>query len=138
LRGRFLAEFAIRTMNVFEERVFDDTAYAVCSIQFSRKTEGDRDRDRADIHVYPSRKTMSVELTPENNYTIGGEIYNLPRNDAYKVSEPRDSQRSMTSILLKCIDDSIDSQLGGATPPRWRNTWIIRRTCPPEVMRSSA
>jgi hypothetical protein len=105
LRGRFLAEFAIRTMNVFEERVFDDTAYAVCSIQFSRKTEGDRDRDRADIHVYPSRKTMSVELTPENNYTIGGEIYNLPRNDAYKVSEPRDSQRSMTSILLKCIDE---------------------------------
>jgi hypothetical protein len=36
---------------------------------------------------------MSVELTPENNYTIGGEIYNPPRNDAYKVSEPRDSQR---------------------------------------------
>jgi hypothetical protein len=53
---------------------------------------------------------MSVELTPENNYT--GEIYNLPRNDAYKVSEPETRKENMTSILLKCIDDSIDSQLG--------------------------
>jgi hypothetical protein len=56
---------------------------------------------------------MSVELTPENNYTIGGEIYNLPRNDAYKVSRAtRLAKENMTSILLKCIDDSIDSQLG--------------------------
>jgi hypothetical protein len=55
---------------------------------------------------------MSVELTPENNYTIGGEIYNLPRNDAYKVSRATRLAENMTSILLKCIDDSIDSQLG--------------------------
>jgi hypothetical protein len=80
---------------------------------------------------------MSVELTPENNYTIGGEIYNLPAT-TYKVSRAtRLAKENMTSILLKCIDDSIDSQFRVATP-RWRNTWIIRRTCPPEVMRSSA
>jgi hypothetical protein len=55
---------------------------------------------------------MSVELTPENNYTIGGEIYNLPATTRIRSAEPRDSQENMTSILLKCIDDSIDSQLG--------------------------
>jgi hypothetical protein len=130
-----LAEFAIRTMNVFEERVFDDTA--VCSIQFSRKTEAETETETEPIrvHVYPS---MSVELTPENNYTIGGEIYNLPRNDAYKVSRATRLAREHDSILLKCIDDSIDSQFRVADAAEVANTWIIRRTCPPEVMRSSA
>jgi hypothetical protein len=111
LRMRFLEKYAIRTINIFEERVFDDTAYAVCSIQFSQKTEPKNEPIK--IHIYPSRKTMNVELTPENNYTIGGEIYNLPYNDAYKVSRAtRLAKENITNILLKCIDDNIDSQLG--------------------------
>jgi hypothetical protein len=52
-----LAEFAIRTMNVFG-RVFDDTAYAVCSIQFSRKTEAETETETEPIrvHIRPGKR----------------------------------------------------------------------------------
>jgi hypothetical protein len=82
LRG-FLAEFAIRTMNVFEERC-STTPPTPCAASSFRERPRRRQRPRPSRYgfTYPSRKTMSVELTPENNYTIGGEIYNLPRNDA--------------------------------------------------------
>jgi hypothetical protein len=97
-----LAEFAIRTMNVFEERV-DDTAYAVCSIQFSRKTEAETETETEPIRVHVSVPENDERGTDaRNNYTIGGEIYNLPRNDAYKVSRAtRLAKENMTSILLK-------------------------------------
>jgi hypothetical protein len=56
---------------------------------------------------------MSVKLTNKNNYTIGGEIYNLPYNTKYIVQRAtKDTKDNITNILLKCIDDNIDSQLG--------------------------
>lgn len=110
LRMRFLDKYTIHTLNIFEERVFDDTSYAVCSLYFLRKTT---ENTPIQIQIYPSRKEMSVELTPENNFTIGGEIYNLAINAEYKVQRAtRISKTNITNILLKCIDDNIDSQLG--------------------------
>jgi hypothetical protein len=56
---------------------------------------------------------MTFRLTPENNYTIGGEVYNLPQNPDYIVQRAtKDTTLPITNILLKCIDDNIDSQLG--------------------------
>ena len=34
LRRSFLERFTIDVLNIFEEQVFDDTSYAVCTIQF--------------------------------------------------------------------------------------------------------
>jgi hypothetical protein len=81
---------------------------------------------------------MSVELTPENNYTIGGEIYNLPRNDAYKVSRAtRLAKENEYPVEVHRRQHRQPVGVQGGGRRRWRNTWIIR-TCPPEVMRSSA
>jgi hypothetical protein len=56
---------------------------------------------------------MFIELTSSNNYTIGGEIYNLPYNSNYKVGRAtKETTQHITNILLKCIDDNIESQLG--------------------------
>ena len=54
-------------------------------------------------------------MSVENNYTIGGEIYNLPQNSDIKIERATKLSKNIeniTNILLKCIDDSIDSQLG--------------------------
>ena len=72
LRRKFLQTYDIKTMNIFEERVFDDTSYTVCSVLFQKKLE---DSEPIQIHIYPSKKMMEVEFTKSNNYTIGGEIY---------------------------------------------------------------
>ena len=56
---------------------------------------------------------MDIQLTSENNYTIGGEIYNLPQNSKYIVERAtKKTKGNITNILLKCIDDNVNSQLG--------------------------
>ena len=37
LREKFLAIYSINIINIFEEQVFDDTSYSVCSIYFVKK-----------------------------------------------------------------------------------------------------
>jgi hypothetical protein len=111
LRKKFLEKYSINIINIFEEQVFDDTSYAVCSLYFVRKQN--HELNNIKINIYPSKQTMNITLTSENNYTIGGEIYNLPQNPKYKVQRAtRETNENITNILLKCIDNNINSQLG--------------------------
>lgn len=111
LRKKFLDKYSLKKINIFEERVFDDTSYAVCSIYFVKRLNDDVNNIK--IYIYPSKKEMNIGLTSENNYTIGGEIYNLPQNSKYKIQRAtKYTKENITNILLKCIDDSINNQLG--------------------------
>jgi hypothetical protein len=111
LRQHFSEIYSIQMINVFEEQVFDDTSYAVCSIYFVKKHNNEFDNIK--MNVYPSKRLMNISLTAENNYIIGGDIYNLPQNSKYKVQRAtKKTTKNITNILLKCIDDNINSQLG--------------------------
>ena len=111
LRKRFLETYSIKIINIFEERVFDDTSYAVCSIFFERKQTNAIDNIK--IKIYPSKQTINITLNFENNYTVGGEIYNLPQNPKYKVERATwKTKENITNIYLKCIDNNINNQLG--------------------------
>jgi len=110
LRKKFIEQYTIKIINIFEEQVFDDTSYTVCSIYFMKKYGDEED---IKTYIYPSRKEMTISLTPKNNYTIGGEIYNLKQNPDYTVQRAtKTNTENITNILLKCIDDNINSQLG--------------------------
>ena len=109
LRKKFLEKYSIKMINIFEEQVFDDTKYAVCSIYFTKKDNDNYSK----IYIYPSKKQMTITLSNKNNYTIGGEIYNIPINKDYKIERAtRKTKENITNILLKCNDDNINSQLG--------------------------
>ena len=111
LRKKFLEKYSIKIINIFEEQVFNDTSYAVCSIYFVRKLNNEINNIK--IYIYPSKKEININLTSDNNYTIGGEIYNLPQNSKYKIQRAtKETKANITNILLKCIDDNINSQLG--------------------------
>lgn len=111
LRKKFLEKYSINILNIFEEKVFNDTSYAVCSIYFIQKNEFTN--DSIETYIYPSKKHINITLNSENNYTIGGEIYSLPNNNKYKISRAtRETKDNITNILLKCIDDNINNQLG--------------------------
>ena len=61
LRAAFLAAYAVARINVFEERVFDDTSYAVCAFQFAPRAA---DSPAAvPITVFPTRLQISAELS---------------------------------------------------------------------------
>ena len=111
LRKKFIDIYDILIMNIFEERVFDDTSYTVCSFQFQLKNTN---TSNIKCFIYPSKLEINFELNKNNNYTIGGEIYNLKQNDKIKIERLTKNNKNSefkTNILLKCIDDSIDNKI---------------------------
>jgi hypothetical protein len=140
LRKNFVKRYDILICNIFEEQVFDDTSYTICCIQFRAKSDSSdssdndssdssdndssdssdndssdsSDKDSSIGYIYPSNKRISFVLNADNNYTIGGKIYNLEKNAKYKIDRATKvikNTEDITSILVKCIDDSINSKI---------------------------
>jgi hypothetical protein len=109
LRNRFLSIYSIKIMNIFEEQVFSDTTCTVCSLLF---THGCDNKD-ININIYPSSITLKTKLTKENNYTIGGELYNLEKNKLYTIKRltTKNLSEKNTNIVIKCIDDNSQSMI---------------------------
>jgi len=84
LRKIFLNIYNIIQLNIFEEQVFEDTTTTVCSFQFILKNN--QDINNINITIYPSNINITTILNENNNYTIGGDIYNLQINNNYKIT----------------------------------------------------
>ena len=102
LRKEFLNCFTVSKINVFEEKVFEDTSYSICSFQFVLG----KNSDNIVYHIFPTDYQFDYLLNETNNYSVGGHIYNLPKNEDYEVSRLVDGQTPNTNILLKCIDNN--------------------------------
>jgi hypothetical protein len=112
LRKEFLERFNIIKVNFFEQQVFDDTSYTVCSFQFESHIDTDNKSDhQITFDIYPSKKTLKVVLNENNSYTIGGEIYNLPKQTLYDITRLIKDDTPNTNIIAKCIDDNVNSQI---------------------------
>ena len=57
LRKSFLNIYDIVLLNIFEEKVFDDTSYTICSFQFELKK---KDKNILNIIIYPSKKKIKT------------------------------------------------------------------------------
>ena len=112
LRKLFLEKYNVILLNIFEEQVFDDTTYTICSFQFELKKN--KNNNKLNIIIYPSKTNIKTELNDDNNFMIGGDIYNLKINNTYKITRltKKNKSKSNTNILVKCIDDNINSQIG--------------------------
>lgn len=113
LRKAFLEKYDVILLNIFEETVFYDTTYTICSFQFELKKNNDNS-NKLNIIVYPSKTIIKTELNDKNNFMIGGDIYNLKLKNTYKITRltTKNKAKSNTNILVKCIDDNIKSQIG--------------------------
>ncbi len=113
LRKSFLEKYSIILLNIFEERVFEDTSYTICSFQFELK-KNDDDINNLKINIYPSKIKINTELNENNNYIIGGDIYNLKLKNDYGVTRltKKNKSKSNTNILVKCIDDNSNNKIG--------------------------
>ena len=120
LRRAFLEKYNVLLLNIFEEQVFDDTTYTICSFQFELKENNNENStnneltNSLNIIVYPSKTIIKTELNNTNNFMIGGAIYNLQLKNNYKITRltTKNKEKSNTNILVKCIDDNINSQIG--------------------------
>jgi len=103
LRKKFINTYHIQKINIFQEKVFQDTSYTICSILFIKRKNKN---NISSICIYPSSQKIEVSLEKSNNFTIGGEIYNLPKQTEYTISRLLKDDEKNTNILVKCIDDS--------------------------------
>lgn len=111
LRKQFIHAYTIQKINIFEEQVFNDTAYTVCSMQFIKKQAS---HAPTICTIYPSRKNITFQLDATNHYTIGGDIYSLPQSAIYTIERATKDTKTLdciTNIVSKCIDDSIHSKI---------------------------
>lgn len=110
LRKDFLKKYSIIRINIFEEDVFNDTSYTVCCIQYLLNDTN----NKIPIYIYPSNKSIIVSLNEDNNYTIGGKIYNLPNNKKYTITRltKKNINDKNTNILAKCIDNNSKNKIG--------------------------
>lgn len=111
LRKDFLHSYRIVLLNIFEERVFEDTSYTICSFQFEPK----KDDSSSDLNiiVYPSKTIIKTTLNESNNYMVGGGIYNVKLKNIYKITRltKKNKEQLNTNILVKCIDDNTNNQI---------------------------
>jgi hypothetical protein len=119
LRKAFLEKYNVILLNIFEEQVFDDTSYTICSFQFEHIDSDSLNELKQHTHelniiIYPSKTIIKTELNNDNNYMIGGDIYNLKLKNTYKITRltKKNKAKSNTNILVKCIDDNINNQIG--------------------------
>lgn len=111
IRKRFVETYDIMKINIFEEKVFDDTSYSICSFLFLRKNDK---INMTTCCIFPTNKQMEFSLCDSNNYTIGGEMYMLHSDNRYKIERATRElviEDCMTNILVKCIDDNIHSKI---------------------------
>jgi hypothetical protein len=111
LRKKFISKYNILIINIFEEQVFEDTTYTICSFQYEKKEQ----EKEIKVYIYPSKIDFNIKLNKNNNYTIGGDIYNLEQNEKYKIDRATklyDNKDNFTNILVKCIDDNINNKIG--------------------------
>lgn len=120
LRKKFLEKFIINHLNIFEEQVFDDTTYTVCSFQFTSKNNKNDENNEIKMTIYPSKIENFISLNEKNDYMIGSlnSILNKNIKNEFKIDrltknnyEESKKNKSITNILVKCIDDSKNKQI---------------------------
>ena len=99
LRKLFFEKYKILKLNIFEERVFDDTDYTVCSIQFIKGEGG----NGFTANFFPSGEQLFLKLNDSNGWRLAGELFS-PVKSKYKITRLKIGQNPSTNLLLRAID----------------------------------
>jgi len=80
-RSEFMKRFRLIKVKYFEETVFDDTTTTIVAIVFER-SDVILTEQTVEWVLSPSMETKFFKMTSENNWIIGGDIYNIniPKN----------------------------------------------------------
>ncbi len=109
IRKEFLSNFLIQQVNVFEEQVFDDTNYTVCSFSFIKK---ENFYQNINFTIFPEKKNIELLLKDQYGYTIGDKLLFLKKSNV-KISRLLKNQIPNSNIFLKAIDSSsINKDIG--------------------------
>lgn len=116
LREQFFTKYHINKINIFEEQVFDDTDYTVCSIQFERGAQ----HGAFPATIYPSRTAVNIDLGSSTGWRIAGYLFESVQSN-YKIGRlvedktytpRRKNAPFVTGLKLRAIDGgSMDNRI---------------------------
>lgn len=126
LRKMFLKEFHIIRLNIFEEPVFEDTNYSVCSFLFTlHEIERGDNAVKPKVETkgsaapsgrcppqsgvvptifYPSNEEIIMSLNDENNYSFGPSLSAPSGCIVTRLTRKNVDTKFKTNLLLSCID----------------------------------
>ncbi len=119
LRKMFLERYKVLRINLFEEKVFEDTDYNVVAILFEKRKENDTDFNLP-IHIFPEDVFKSFEVSENTHWMIGGELYHLPHNNQYQIFRVYERENALNSEVKNKEDNTQDKEKIVITEPNTR------------------
>ncbi len=107
-RNDFLSKYKLLKVKYFEEKVFPDTTTTVVAFSFEKSSFLLKEQTVEWVSL-PSNNKRIFKMSKENNWIIGGDIYNLSIPVGIKVRRHVQGQKlkdgeQMTSITLSALD----------------------------------
>jgi len=105
LRELFFSRYKIIRLNIFEENVFDDTSYTVCSFQFEKQELYPLTPPYTQIKtfMYPSGKETKLILDSKHHFTIGKSLFPNVKSE-YNVRRLVENEKPNSNLYLRAID----------------------------------
>jgi hypothetical protein len=120
LRQMFFMKYKIIRLNLFEEKVFEDTDYNVIAFQFERRKENDLNF-HLPIFIYPDNIYKEFEISEKTHWMIGGELYHLDSNEQYEIKRVFEKEgkaedeeiitQPNNRIFLYALDDGVKNRI---------------------------
>jgi len=76
IRDIFFNKFQIISLNIFKEKVFNDTTYNVVSFYY-KKAKKQNDKNIIDATIFPDNKRVKIVLHREHHWKLGGHFFTL-------------------------------------------------------------
>jgi len=108
IRNLFFERFDIIRLNIFEETVFDDTTYTICSFSFKIKEE-DIDYDTIECNFFPSKEVKYFDLKKETGWKMGSDFLEIiDNNNNIGIKRLRIGGIPNSDLYLRAIDTGTD------------------------------
>jgi hypothetical protein len=112
-RSQFLSNHRLLQVKYFEEAVFEDTHTTVVAFSFERSPIQLTEQNVEWVSL-PSGKRKTFHMTVENNWIIGGDIYELPFNPHVKIFRHVEGRKlnegeQLTEMTLCALDSGTEN-----------------------------
>lgn len=107
-RNEFMSKFRIIKVKYFEETVFEDTPTTIVAFSFE-KSEDILTEQNVEWNMMPSKTIRTFNMSSDNNWIVGGDIYNIPIPKditvrRYVVGQKLRENEQQTFITLNALD----------------------------------
>ena len=105
IRDLFFSKFDIIRLNIFEETVFDDTTYTICSFSFKLKEDRNDEYDTIECCFFPNKEIKYYDLKISTGWRMGSDFLDILDNvENIGIKRLRIDGAPNSNLYLRAID----------------------------------